>query len=201
MTKRTALAIAFLAACGGGDGDDVSVIDGPPGTADAAASDAARPDGPPVTFALTSTAFVEGGVIPDENACAGANTSPPLAWTPGPSGTMSYAVVFTDISPPPLVHWVIYDISATATGLPADVDKVYAPPDVPGAHQTVSYSPGTRGYLGPCPGTTHTYQFEVFALDVTPLPGATMATTRAQAVALIADHDLASATLTGTYTP
>jgi Raf kinase inhibitor-like YbhB/YbcL family protein len=207
MTKHAALAFALviLVGCGGDDGDDgddTPVIDGPAGP-DSSLSDAPNgpPDSPAATFTLTSPAFAEGGVIPDENACAGANISPELNWTPGPAGTMGYAVVFTDTSPPPLVHWVIYDIGGTATGLPADVENTYAPTDVPGAHQTISYSPGIRGYLGPCPGTMHTYQFEVFALDVATLPGATMATTRAQAVAIIETHDLASATLTGTFTP
>jgi phosphatidylethanolamine-binding protein (PEBP) family uncharacterized protein len=100
-----------------------------------------------------------------------------------------------------LVHWVIYDIPASATGLPANVEKAYAPGNVPGAHQTRSYSAGTTGYLGPCPPNTHTYRFEVIALDVTPLPGTSAMTTRDQAVPLIDMHALARATLTGTYTP
>jgi Raf kinase inhibitor-like YbhB/YbcL family protein len=204
MTKPAVLAFLLVAACGGGDGDDgddaddAPAIDAPPGAIDAPPDET---DSQPAAFTLTSPAFAEGGVIPDENSCAGANTSPQLDWTGAPAGTLSFAVVFTDITPPPLIHSVIYDIPGTATGLPADVEKVYAPTDVPGAHQTTAYSPTVRGYLGPCPGSMHTYQFELFALDVPTLPGATMGTTRSQAVALIDMHTLGSATLTGTFTP
>jgi Raf kinase inhibitor-like YbhB/YbcL family protein len=204
MTKHAALALLLLIGCGGDDGDDgddTPVIDGPAGP-DSSLSDAPNgpPDSPAATFTLTSPAFAEGGVIPDENACAGANISPELNWTPGPAGTMGYAVVFTDTNNG-FVHWVIYDIPASATGLPEDVDKTYAPADVPGAHQTTSYSPGTRGYLGPCPGETHVYRFELVALDVLTLPGATMATNRSEAIAIIDMHQLARATLTGVFTP
>ena len=47
----------------------------------------------------------------------------------------------------------------------------------------------------------HTYEFALYAIDTATLPGATIATTRAQAVTLIQLHDLATANLTGTYTP
>ncbi|HEY5920920.1 MAG TPA: hypothetical protein VIV11_04580, partial [Kofleriaceae bacterium] len=59
-----------------------------------------------------------------------------------------------------------------------------------------------RGYLGPCPPApdpAHMYEFAVYGLDVATLPGATMATTRAQAVPLITQHMTARALLTGTY--
>jgi Raf kinase inhibitor-like YbhB/YbcL family protein len=133
------------------------------------------------------------------NACAGANTSPQLVWTGNAMNAMSFAVVLTDKSNN-LIHWVIYDIPGTATGLPANVEKVYAPTNVAGAHQTLSYQ-NVRGYLGPCPGTMHTYEFAVYALSVATLPGATMTTTRAQAMPLIMQNMVASDTLTGTYTP
>lgn len=191
-----------LAACGGGGGDDegddtgddAPEVDAPPGAADAPEADADSDD-----FALTSPAFAEGGVIPDENACVGSNVSPELAWTGGPAA-QSYAIVFTDLDNG-LIHSVIYDIPSSATGLPAEVDNAYAPADVPGAHQPLAYDNDTRGYLGPCPGTTHTYEFELFALDVATLPGASEGTTRAQAATLINEHDLASTTLSGTFTP
>ena len=113
----------------------------------------------------------------------------------------SFAVVLTDKSNN-LVHWVIYDIPASAAGLPASVEKVYAPTNVAGAHQTASYQASTRGYLGPCPpmnGGAHTYEFAVFGLDVAALPGASMTTTRPQAVTLIDQHKTATAKLTGMY--
>jgi Raf kinase inhibitor-like YbhB/YbcL family protein len=191
----------LAAACGGSDGDPDAPpgsIDAPPGSIDAPPG---TPDAPPGTFVLTSPAFAEGGTIPDENSCQGVNISPALAWTGAPAA-QSFAVVFTDLSPATdFVHSVIYDIPSTATGLPEDVDNSYEPADVPGAHQTIGYDGSTRGYLGPCPGSTHTYEFRVYALDVATLPGATMATTRAQAVTLILEHDVGDAALSGMFTP
>ncbi len=155
------------------------------------------------TLSLTSPAFVTGGVIPAANTCSGVNTSPQLTWTGGPSGTLSFAVVLTDLSlTPHLVHWVIYDIPADATGLPADVENAYTPANVPGAHQAVSVHAPTIGYYGPCPPQppAHDYEFAVYALPTTTLPDATMQTTRDAAASSIMAHQLARATLTGNYT-
>ncbi len=150
---------------------------------------------------VLSPMLTEGATIATANTCDGANTSPQLAWTGNTMNAQSFAVVLTDKSNG-LVHAVIYDIPASATGLPADVEKVYAPTDVPGAHQTDSYTAGMRGYRGPCPpvnGGAHTYEFALFGLDVAALPGASMTTTRAQAVTLINQHKTATVTLTGMY--
>jgi len=158
--------------------------------------------GPPATMTLTSTAFAEGGAIPVANTCKGANTSPPLSWSGAPSGTNSFALVLTDLSlMPPLVHWVIYDIPPTATGLPAGVENVYAPGNVSAAHQTVSVHAPTIGYYGPCPPAVHNYQFAIYALDTAPLPGASAATTRPEAIGEIQAHRLDSGTLTAMFTP
>lgn len=191
--KRVLLLV--LVGCGGGESNPQ--IDAPPGGIDAAVD--ASIDSPPAGFTITSPAFTEGMTIPTVHTCDGANTSPQLDWGPAPAGTMSLAVVHLDLSFNSFLHWVIFDIPASATGLPADVEKVFQPTDVPGAEQTLSFSGGVRGYLGPCPPALHTYEYRVYALDVATLPGATMNTTRAQAETLIKMHDLTSATLTGTY--
>jgi Raf kinase inhibitor-like YbhB/YbcL family protein len=170
---------------------------------DAATRDGAPADTPAAGFTLTSPAFAAGGAIPAANTCSGANTSPQLTWSGAPSGTLSYAVVLTDLSlSPDLVHWVIYDIPSTETGLPASVENVYAPANVPGAHQTVSVHAPTVGYYGPCPPQppAHSYELAVYALFIAVLPGATMQTASADAVSSITAHQLAHATLTGTYT-
>jgi Raf kinase inhibitor-like YbhB/YbcL family protein len=182
--------VVLAGACGGGGGGQ---IDSPP-AGDGLPSD----DAPPGSFAMSSPMLASGAAFDPANTCDGADTSPQLAWANPPGGTRSFAVVLTDqtIS---LVHWVIYDVPAASTGLPANVDKTYAPTNVAGAHQTESYQAQTHGYLGPCPPSLHTYQFAAFALDVDILPGTSMSTTRAQAVPLIMQHELATATLTGTY--
>ena len=157
-------------------------------------------DGGAVAFALTSTGFTEGAPIPAKFACAGANVSPELTWTAGPAGTQSYAVVLTDKSNN-LIHWVIWDIPASVTGLPENVQKTATPPAPPGAKQVKSYDNNTVGYLGPCPPNQHTYELAVWALDVATLPNVTTASTRSEVFAEIQNHDLGSAKLTGTYTP
>lgn len=198
---RALLPLLLLAACGDDGGSSITA-DAPSGDVDAATSGDAGTDAPPAgTMTLTSTAYAEGGVIPSAQACVGKggmNKSPPLAFGGAPAGTQSFAVVLTDKTNN-LVHSAIYDIPAATLALPADVDKVYAPPDVAGAHQTASYS-GLRGYDGPCPPNTHTYQLKLYALSTATVPGATMATTKEQLVTLLATN-LGSATLTATFTP
>ena len=195
------LIIVFLAACGGGSGtnNDKPSIDAPDNPQIDAAIDAPMQ----TAFTLTSPAFAQGATIPVMYTCNGGtngNISPQLVWPAGPSGTMSYAVVFTDKSNN-LIHWVIYDIPGSATGLPQNVMKAYMPTNVAGAKQTTSYQATTRGYLGPCPPNLHTYELVVYALSVATLPGATMATDRPTAKGLIEANDLAMAALSGTYGP
>jgi Raf kinase inhibitor-like YbhB/YbcL family protein len=151
-------------------------------------------------FALTSTGFTEGTPIPPKFACDQQNTSPDLAWTPGPIGTLSYAVVLTDKSDN-LLHWVIWDIPGATTALPAAVENTANPASPAGSKQVKSYDNKTFGYLGPCPPNEHTYEFAAFALDVATLANVTTASTRAQVKAEILNHDLATTTLTGTYKP
>lgn len=188
----------YLPACG----DDGS------STADAATEDAMI-DGPdidaaPPMLTLTSTAYANNTTIPLLHVCnarGGSNQSPPLAWGDVPAGTMSFAIVFTDLSTPqPFTHSVIYDIPATATDVPGNISRVYAPAEVTGAHQTNAYD-GMRGYAGPCPGEMHTYEQAIYALPTATLTGATMTTNRTAATNLIKANNLGVAKLLGTHTP
>ncbi|MEO8703911.1 MAG: YbhB/YbcL family Raf kinase inhibitor-like protein [Kofleriaceae bacterium] len=184
--------IVLVAGCGGGDSSNVDAAGGSDGGVDSFGDSAV-----PLDLDLSSPMLTEGGRFATANTCNGpSNVSPQLDWTN--VGSPSYAVVLTDTSNN-LIHWVIYDIPGTASGLPADVDKTFAPADVVGAHQTASFQAATRGYLGPCPPNLHTYEFAAFALDVATLPGASMGTTREQAKALITQHIVGIGTLTGQY--
>lgn len=142
---------------------------------------------------LTSSVITEGGMFPDENTCAGANTSPDLTWSAGPSGTMSYAVILLDTSNS-LNHWVLWDIPASVTALPAMLDKSAMLTMPAGAKQKAVS--GT-GYFGPCPsGMDHVYKFTVYALPVATLSGAmTSSQTSALATAVMNANPLASASL------
>lgn len=152
-------------------------------------------------FALTSPMLAPNGTFAAANTCTGpGNTSPQLVWTGDSKGALGFAVTLTDIDNNNLIHWAIYDIPASATGLPADVMKAYAPSNVAGAHQTDSYQAGMRGYLGPCPPVKHNYRFDVYGLDVATIPSTSMSTTRAQVVPLMMQHMVVTASLTGNYT-
>lgn len=196
--RRLGLLAVLFAACGGGDSpadpDGPAVTDGPGET------DGPTPDGPSGTFAITTPLYNEGGVIPLSMSCEGDNNSPQLDWTGVPANTQSLAIIFTDNSNG-LIHSIIFDIPANLTGLPADVDNTFEPADVPGAKQTASYQAQVRGYNGPCPNETHTYEFRLYAMSVATLPGATMQTSRAMAKTLIEANDLADTAVSGMYTP
>jgi Raf kinase inhibitor-like YbhB/YbcL family protein len=103
--------------------------------------------------------------------CTGGNRSPPLAWTHVPAGTKSFAVTMFDpdekATPSGWWHWVVYDIPATATGLPenAGVEKSSTLPK--GSIQGRT-DLGNAAYHGPCPGageTPHRYRITVYALS------------------------------------
>lgn len=207
-----ACAISTLVGCGADDAAPAIDAD----TTDTAQIDTALPidadtidaltidasiDGQPVTFTLTSTAIVEGGVIPVVHSCRGINISPPLAWTGGPTAP-GYALIFNDItSPTPFLHSIIWDIPGTATSLPENIQKVAEPPVPPGSKQPFGYNGTTRGYLGPCPGSMHRYEFAIHAVDTYPLPGVTLQSSRFVVEDAILAHSTGSATLRATFTP
>jgi Raf kinase inhibitor-like YbhB/YbcL family protein len=122
---------------------------------------------------LTSSAFADGGTIPDAytEVAGAAAKSPPLAWTHVPPGTASFAVlvhdpdVALDHSAREFVHWIIFNIPAEARGL-----SEHVPNSAHGRDGSVQLknSSGAVGYMGmgaPAPGPAHHYTFEVFALD------------------------------------
>lgn len=151
-------------------------------------------------FTLSSPAYDDGGVIPDDNTCFGANVSPQLDWENAPAETQSFAVFFTDLTFS-FDHSAIWNIDAGATGLPADVDKMPMPADVPGATQAQSYA-GWHGYAGPCPPAEHTYQFILYALDVDTLDGEINENSGlGQVKAAFEAHALEQVTLDGMFDP
>ena len=125
---------------------------------------------------VSSPAFEEGGRIPAKHTGEGEDTSPPLEWSAVPDGSRSFAVICHDPDAPVVssgstgfVHWVLYNIPATATNLPEGVDD----------HATGPSDFGKPGYGGPMPPNghgTHRYFFWVLALGRGPdlEPGLTM---------------------------
>jgi Raf kinase inhibitor-like YbhB/YbcL family protein len=145
---------------------------------------------------LTSSAFRHGAAIPREHTCDGPDTEPALQWSGVPDGTQSLALVVDDPDAPDpaapqrtYVHWVLYDIPATATSLDSDLP--------PGTRQGTNDWNRT-GYGGPCPPIgRHRYFFKLYALD-TKL-GDLSEPTKAELEAAMRDHILAQAELMGTY--
>lgn len=157
----------------------------------------------PAALTVTSPTLVAGQPIPKQHTADGENISPALAWTGAPATTKSFALICDDPDvpmPQPFVHWVIYNIPATATGLPANVpiDPATAmPAEIAGAVQGPS---GFRRpiYRGPAPppGKPHHYHFTVYALDVADLPAGL---NKAQLVEAMTGHIVGQGALVATY--
>lgn len=199
---------------------------------------------------LHSDSFPDNGHIPDEftfckpdaaeHATMSANRSPHLRWSDAPEGTRSFTVICTDIDVPSVFddvnkegavlpadmpridfhHWVLTDVSADVTELPAGADSDGITPKGKPVGQTGNGVRGINGYTmfmgsnpdmagdyggydGPCPPWNderlHRYVFTVYALD-TPSLGLGGAFTADDAHKAMEGHILAQASWTGTYT-
>lgn len=146
---------------------------------------------------LTSEAFSDGTTIPKRFTCDGEDISPPLSWSGLPAETRSLALICDDPDAPVGTwdHWVLFNIPATATGLPEDVPATATLADG-SVHGNNSW--GRLGYGGPCPpGGTHRYFFKLYALDIE-LDLKTGAT-KSQLVKAMEGHILAQGQLMGKY--
>jgi Raf kinase inhibitor-like YbhB/YbcL family protein len=128
-------------------------------------------------FRITSPDLADGVVKPAQIAnvfgCTGGNVSPAVTWTDAPEGTQSFAVSLYDKDAPTgsgFWHWVVVDIPADATGLPAGAGGEGA--NLPKGARTTRNDAGAKGFLGACPpgGQTHDYILTVKALKVKQLP-------------------------------
>src|SRR5512135_1312047 len=163
----------------------------------AAACAGAGPGGSPTeviaTFTLTSPAFSEGGAIPRQHTCDGQDASPPLSWSDAPANATSLALVVDDPDAGGFVHWVVFNLAASASGsIPAGFS---VSPDAPPQGRNGF---GRSRYGGPCPPSgTHHYAFRLLALDAMLPPAGTPSASDVLAAAR--GHVLAEARLTGTY--
>lgn len=124
------------------------------------------------SITVASGAFTHESAIPLRFSAYGDNISPDLSWSNVPTGTQELALILDDPivdMPQPFVHWVAYNIPATASGLP-----VALPTDpmvsVSGLQGMINGLNGTSrsGYFGPRPpvdGKVHEYNFRIYALD------------------------------------
>lgn len=119
---------------------------------------------------LTSPGFENQKVIPKQFTCQGEDISPELNWSGIPDGTKSFALIVDDPDAPDpahprmtWVHWVLYNIPATATSLSEGIKDTEFPE---GTLQGLNDWKRT-GYGGPCPPIgQHRYFHKLYALDI-----------------------------------
>lgn len=154
-----------------------------------------------MAMTMTSTAFRHEGEIPTKHTCQGQNVSPPLAWQGVPEQARSLVLIADDPDAPDpkapkmtWVHWVLYNLPASASGLPEAVPSGGLPP---GTRQGLN-DWKRAGYGGPCPPVgRHRYFFKLYALDRL-LPDMANAT-KADVEKAMAGHVVAETVLMGTY--
>jgi len=154
---------------------------------------------------LTTPAWPDGDPIPLKYTQAGEQISPALNWTNVPPGTVSFLLHMLDPdvarnkTTDTQVHWLVWNIPGTATGLPENVPKGEKLAD--GSMQISASGPVYRGPGAPASGPPHHYTFELYALDTKiDLPASTDAfETRANAMKAIQGHILGKAVYVGLF--
>ena len=141
---------------------------------------------------LTSSAFSDGGEIPQECGYKNGNKVPPLTVSGIPEGTKSLALIMDDpdaMEPAGKVwvHWVAWNIEPTTTELENLTTEGMT-------------DFGEVGYGGPAPpDKRHTYIFKHYALDTKlDLPDKS---TKADVEKAMEGHIIEQTQLTGTYAP
>ena len=192
MRRAIALVCVLLAAACGSDGRTLRPpaegASAPPlatSTVPAQGGTVASP------LALSSPAFVDGGPIPVQFTCDGANTSPPLSWGAVPQGAVELVLTVIDPDARGFVHWVMSNVTPSVQAL--------GPGSVPEGAVQAKNGGGTIGWTGPCPpkGAPHHYVFTLYAL--TSMSGITDGMPAADALAILAKLKAQTATMTGTY--
>lgn len=154
-----------------------------------------------MSLALTSTAFAHNGAIPRKYTCQGEDVSVPLAWSGAPAGTRSFVLIVDDPDAPDpkaprmtWVHWVLYNIPASAAGLKEGIK----PAELPKGTLEGLNDWKRTGYGGPCPPIgRHRYFHKLYALD-TVLAGMENPA-KADLEQAMKGHVLEKAELIGTY--
>jgi Raf kinase inhibitor-like YbhB/YbcL family protein len=152
-------------------------------------------------LALRSPAFGHGTAIPRRHTCDDEDISPALEWSGAPAGTASFALIVDDPDAPDpakprmtYVHWVLYDIPPSVTGLGEGVRSR----DLPKGTREGKNDWKRTGYGGPCPPIgRHRYFFKLHALDT--VLGDLRTPTKADLETAMKGHVLEKVELMGTY--
>jgi len=130
-----------------------------------------QPAARPAPMTLSTTAFADGTKIPDRFTQAGESVSPALSWSNVPDGTKSFVLHMHDLDvarnkgTEDQLHWLVWNIPATATGLPEG--EPTGSPLADGSQQASASGPQYRGPGAPANGPLHHYMLELYALDTT----------------------------------
>lgn len=154
-----------------------------------------------MSLTISSPAYTDNSHIPVIYTCDGRDISPPLQWAGVPSGARSLVLIIDDPDAPDpaapkriWVHWVLYNIPASASGLPENIAPQVLPP---GTLEGLNDWEKT-GYGGPCPPIgRHRYFHKLYALDMI-LPNLHQPTKKTLLQAM-EGHILAHAEIIGLY--
>ncbi len=122
-----------------------------------------------MTLILESPDFARQGEIPERFTCDGKDISPALQWSGIPQQARSLVLIVDDPDAPDpaapkmtWVHWLLYNIPASADGLPENA----ASGELPAGTLQGKNDWRRTGYGGPCPPIgRHRYFFKLYALD------------------------------------
>ena len=162
--------------------------------------------GPIQVMSLNTTAWTDGGMIPAKYTQAGAQVSPPLAWSNVPDGVQSFVLIARDTDAAigtgtdDVLHWMLWNIPASARSLAEGIQQGSQLPD--GTRQISASGPYYRGPGAPASGPAHHYVFELYALDSTidvPAVGQSPPLTRAAVEQAMAGKIRAKGTLVGLF--
>jgi Raf kinase inhibitor-like YbhB/YbcL family protein len=114
------------------------------------------------TLTISSPEFKAGGSIPSKFTCDGQGAvNPALVFSGAPPKTQALVLIMDDPDVPKtmipsgeFVHWLVWDLPATSTGIPE------------GKGTGGVNGMGKPGYMGPCPpDKSHRYFFRLYAVD------------------------------------
>jgi Raf kinase inhibitor-like YbhB/YbcL family protein len=130
------------------------------------------------------------GTIPRQFTCDGAGTAPRLQWASAQAKEWALEMLDPDAPGGTFVHWVVYDIPASANEVGAQL---------PAGAVAGRNSRGQNGYTPPCPplGSVHHYHFLVSALDTA--LGLAAGASRTELEAKMQGHVIGQGELVATY--
>src|SRR4051794_26925027 len=159
----------------------------------------------PPSMTLTTNGWPDGDDIPVKYTQAAEQVSPQLNWTNPPPNTQSFVLLMHDPdvslagTTDDQLHWLVWNIPGTATGLPEHVPQGSSLPD--GSMQVSASGPVYRGPGAPATGPKHHYTIEVYALDskLDVQPAATWQETRANVFKAMQGHVRGKAVYAGLF--